>query len=292
VVEIQKVLVEQLRILETMTPLSFLEFRDLLGSSSGFQSFQFRMLEIKLGLRREQRMRYNGKDFEQSLTPSQQIEVAAVESEKSLFENVDRWLARHPFLAHKEFDFWDEYKESTRRMFQADRKRILQDSSLSAQEQKEMLEPVEGTSANFEILFDEAKYTSLLDAGKKRLSYKALKAAILIKCFQEEPLFQMPHNLLELVVELDANMRTWRYRHAVMVHRMLGLKVGTGGSSGYHYLRATANEHQIFSDFFDLSMFLVPRTCLPILPAVIKKHFGFFFDNVDDDGVLRSEPPK
>ena len=30
-----------------------------------------------------------------------------------------------------------------------------------------------------------------------------------------------------------------------MVHRMLGVKIGTGGSSGYHYLRATAQRHKV-----------------------------------------------
>src|SRR5499426_2692484 len=53
---IQKVLVEQIGILETMTALDFLEFRDLLAPSSGFQSVQFRHIENKLGLRRTQRL--------------------------------------------------------------------------------------------------------------------------------------------------------------------------------------------------------------------------------------------
>ena len=46
---ILKVLVAQIDILETMTPLEFLSFRDRLESGSGFQSFQFRELEFVLG---------------------------------------------------------------------------------------------------------------------------------------------------------------------------------------------------------------------------------------------------
>ena len=38
-------------ILETMTPLSFMDFRDYLTSASGFQSFQFRLMENKLGVK-------------------------------------------------------------------------------------------------------------------------------------------------------------------------------------------------------------------------------------------------
>ncbi len=49
VLTILKVLVAQIDILETMTPLEFLSFRDRLESSSGFQSHQFRELEFSLG---------------------------------------------------------------------------------------------------------------------------------------------------------------------------------------------------------------------------------------------------
>src|ERR671910_3135801 len=49
ILTILKVMVAQLDILETMTPLEFLSFRDRLESGSGFQSFQFRELEFALG---------------------------------------------------------------------------------------------------------------------------------------------------------------------------------------------------------------------------------------------------
>ena len=50
-VEIEKVLVEQVGILETMTPMDFLAFRDRLAPASGFQSLQFRELEYALGMK-------------------------------------------------------------------------------------------------------------------------------------------------------------------------------------------------------------------------------------------------
>ncbi|HKG33766.1 MAG TPA: tryptophan 2,3-dioxygenase family protein [Gemmatimonadales bacterium] len=49
ILTILKVMVAQLDILETMTPLEFLSFRDRLESGSGFQSYQFRELEYALG---------------------------------------------------------------------------------------------------------------------------------------------------------------------------------------------------------------------------------------------------
>ena len=55
IIEIQKILIDQVRILETMTAMDFLEFRDHLFPSSGFQSSQFRKLENKLGLKKADR---------------------------------------------------------------------------------------------------------------------------------------------------------------------------------------------------------------------------------------------
>ena len=56
ITEIQKLLIQQVSVLETMTPLDFLDFRDYLFPASGFQSAQFRLVENKLGLRAEDRM--------------------------------------------------------------------------------------------------------------------------------------------------------------------------------------------------------------------------------------------
>src|SRR5438067_5453626 len=53
VVEIERVLVAQIHILETMTPISFLGFRDELNPASGFQSMQFREIEFASGLKHE-----------------------------------------------------------------------------------------------------------------------------------------------------------------------------------------------------------------------------------------------
>src|SRR5438132_9258062 len=51
VVEIEKLLINQIHILETMTPISFLGFRDELNPASGFQSMQFREIEFSSGVK-------------------------------------------------------------------------------------------------------------------------------------------------------------------------------------------------------------------------------------------------
>ena len=53
VVEIEKLLIQQIHILESMTPISFLAFRDQLNPASGFQSMQFREIEFTSGLKDE-----------------------------------------------------------------------------------------------------------------------------------------------------------------------------------------------------------------------------------------------
>src|SRR6266478_6232662 len=53
VVEIEKLLINQIHILETMTPISFLGFRDQLNPASGFQSMQFREIEFSSALKDE-----------------------------------------------------------------------------------------------------------------------------------------------------------------------------------------------------------------------------------------------
>jgi tryptophan 2,3-dioxygenase len=57
VVEIEKLLVMQIHILETMSPVRFLGFRDELNPASGFQSMQFREIEFSSGLKNERILR-------------------------------------------------------------------------------------------------------------------------------------------------------------------------------------------------------------------------------------------
>ncbi len=93
---ILQVLVKKIDILETMTPLDFLDFRDMLRPASGFQSMQFKILEAKLGLRMEARF---GKQYYTSqLKPEHKAEIEALEGETTFFELIDGWLARMPFF--------------------------------------------------------------------------------------------------------------------------------------------------------------------------------------------------
>src|SRR6187455_338455 len=91
-VTILKVLVHQIDIMETMTPMDFLDFRDMLRPASGFQSWQFKALEARLGLQFQQR---HGQEYYVSQLRAEQVAlIKKVESEKSLISLVNNWLER------------------------------------------------------------------------------------------------------------------------------------------------------------------------------------------------------
>src|SRR6187455_352320 len=101
-VVILRVLVHQIDILETMTPMDFLDFRDFLRPASGFQSWQFKMLEAKLGLKFEAR---HGQEYYLSMLKPEYVEnVKKVESQKTFLELIDIWLKRMPFF--KDENLW------------------------------------------------------------------------------------------------------------------------------------------------------------------------------------------
>ena len=60
-----------------------------------------------------------------------------------------------------------------------------------------------------------------------------------------------------------------------MVEKMLGQKIGTGGSSGQGYLKETVNNHKVFTDLCNISTLLISRSYLPELPNNIKNTLGF-----------------
>lgn len=251
-VEIWKLLVEQVNILDTMTPMDFLDFRDLLTPASGFQSYQFRCFEAKLGLRMEDRF---AKEYYQKQLRDEHLEqINDVEQSRSLFEVVENWLARMPFWAEKFWegsDFWAGYRE-------------IYAAGLSQRE------TVEISMAEFDGLFFGKG-----EGRDVRLSPDATRAALFITLYREYPLLQLPFQFLSKLLEMDELMSTWRYKHLIMVRRMIGMRAGTGGSSGAGYLKGALESHNIFKDFARLATYLVPRQKLPKLPATLVQHLSF-----------------
>ncbi len=276
---IQALLVQQIEVIETMTPLDFLEFRDLLVPASGFQSIQFKQIEIILGIKQENRIPADRDFYRTRLTLEQQQELNQLESQPSLLELTDRWLQRMPFLQFGKFDFWRHYGEAVEQMLLSDRSIVESNPALSSGNREIQLAALETTRKTLKSVLEPAAFESLRQAGEFRFSHRGFLAALFINLYRDEPMMYLPFRYLTLLLEIDSGFTTWRARHALMVQRMLGTKIGTGGSSGHDYLNRTTQRNRVFLDLFNLSTFLVPRSALPELPAELTQALGFRFGN-------------
>ncbi|XP_023348799.1 tryptophan 2,3-dioxygenase, partial [Eurytemora carolleeae] len=125
----------------------------------------------------------------------------------------------------------------------------------------------------YDSIFDSEKHNSLVTRGERRFSYMALQGALMISLYREEPRFHQPSQILQSLMDIDSLITKWRYNHVILVQRMLGsAQIGTGGSSGYQYLRSTLSErYKVFLDLFNLSTFLIPRQLIPQLTPEVNK---------------------
>ena len=186
ILTILKVLVAQLDILETMTPLEFLSFRSRLEAASGFQSDQFRQIEFVLGAKRESAIaRFAGREPRPGGARTSIPGAHAV--------------GRLPALPE------------TRGLSGADRASGHATSPRQSPRQPEIQE-------------------------------------ILLEVYRKDAKTQ---GICERLVDLDEGFAEWRYRHVRMVERTIGVKPGTGGSSGAAYLRTTLGQN-LFPDLWEI----------------------------------------
>lgn len=266
---------EQVHILDTMTPLDFLSFRNLLVPASGFQSVQFRLIEAKLGLRMQQRHRaaYYKRTNEGGFTDVDYAVINAVEQAPSLVVHLNNWLERMPFL-NKELwvkfstdastdtpinthPFWNTYRK-------------LYADSLNVYE-KNKLADFDYILLNYRGNLTEEQCSEL----RQQFTATALQAALFIILYRNYPLFQTSFQIIDALIETDHLLGTWRHEHINMVRRMIGMRVGTGNTSGAGYLEGAAQMHYIFKDLAGLSTFLIERRKLPALPDAVLQHLTY-----------------
>jgi tryptophan 2,3-dioxygenase len=173
VLTILKVLVAQLDILETMTPLEFLTFRERLEAASGFQSDQFRQLEFALG----RKSRATIDRFPAGSRARRALDARY--ARPTIWDAFLRYLSREGYEVP---------------------------AAALARDVTSDVEPSDALQA------------------------------ILIKIYRTDP---KNSEMCERLVDLDEGVQEWRYRHVKMVERTIGVKMGTGGSSGAAYLRST-----------------------------------------------------
>jgi tryptophan 2,3-dioxygenase len=185
VLTILKVLVAQLDILETMTPLEFLSFRERLEAASGFQSDQFRQLEFSLGRKSRQAI--------ERFPPGSRARAALERrySDSTLWDAFLRYLSREGYLVPAAS--------------------LARDTTAEVEPSEELQQ-------------------------------------ILIEVYRKDP---KNSEMCERLVDLDEGVQEWRYRHVKMVERTIGVKPGTGGSSGAAYLRATIGS-PLFPDLWEI----------------------------------------
>ncbi len=167
---IQAVMTLSWDVLATMTPSDYSRFRNVLGSSSGFQSDQFRTVEYLLGLKDKRYL-----DFQQDRPAARDAMQAALDS-PSLWDEAIAALARAGF-------------------------------DVPDPEERQTPDPrVEAAWAD--VYRDTARWWEL-------------------------------YQLAEKLVDLDDALATWRHKHVLTVERVIGGKMGTGGTAGVKYLQST-----------------------------------------------------
>jgi tryptophan 2,3-dioxygenase len=244
VTTILKVLVQQIDIMETMTPMDFLDFRDMLRPASGFQSYQFKVMEAKLGLKFEQR---HGQNYYTAQLKEKDIAVIKeAENGQSVLQLINAWLERMPFITA---EFWNNYQN------------VYVNSLAEA----------EKNNAEFfaNVFNDDAVDT------ERNLTPKACRAALFIMLYHGYPMLELPFQLLDTLLEIDNQLGNWRNRHINMVRRMIGTRIGTGGSTGAGYLKAAMDKHYIFKELAQLNSFLINRRQLPVLPKELVERLGY-----------------
>ena len=269
-----KLAVQQMEVMETLTPQDFLNFRDKLVPSSGFQSFQMRELEILMGLEESERIHYGGVDPIRHIeeiaqdTPAGKLanaRVNAVRQEKTLLAALNDWLYRTPVQGSTPSDPGDEevvnaFIEEYLAAMDANIEHTLQrlvDTLGDAGGMGKRMETVKNAARTF--LY--ADHPGLDDVQRKRV--RRVRAAVLfIESYRHLPLLSWPRLLLDRIVETEEQLVIWRHRHARMVERLIGRRVGTGGSGGVDYLDKTG-KYRVFKDLWSVRTLLLPADRLP-----------------------------
>ena len=220
VIETFKLMSQQWRVMETLEPQDFLNFRDELGTASGFESFQMREMESLMG----------SKWIDGKL-------IGKPETSNSLYDVTCDWLERTPIQGSVYGSTSDEKNVDD----------FIADYLLA---HKKLYPDTNKDAVNF---FEEESSLRRRRAG-----------LVFIESYRELPLLAWPRKLISTLIELEQSMILWRTSHARMVERMIGRRIGTGGSSGVDYLDMTT-KYRVFVDLWAVRSILIKKEALPEL---------------------------
>lgn len=278
---------DQFGVMETLSPQDFLAFRDKLIPSSGFQSFQMREIELLCGLADAERVdsgfgdplaaiRRMGKGSEAGEYAIGRLEAAL--AEQSLRDALHAWLWRTPIQGSAPGEagdeaavsaFVDRYLDSMRQRYASQVERLVGAGVMERGAAEAKFDGMLGLAGEFLRAEDTD------DPARLR---RVRAAIVFIESYRELPLLAWPRVLLETVVEMESRMVLFRSRHARMVERIIGRRVGTGGSAGVDYLDNTT-KYRVFKELWAVRTILLPRDALPALEGA--DAYGF----VDEAGI-------
>ena len=173
-------------VLSTLTPAEYYAFRGSLGNSSGFQSYQYRMVEFLLGNKKAVLMEPHRH------RPEVFAALDALHRAPSIYDEAVRLLARRGFEVNP--------------------------------------------------ACVERDWTTLH-------AFDPTVMAAWIKVYRDTDTHWELYELAEKLVDLEDAFRQWRFRHVTTVERIIGLKRGTGGTSGVGYLRSVV-EVELFPELW------------------------------------------
>jgi len=273
--EIFKLMATQWSVMETLTPQGFLSFRDGLGSASGFESFQMRKFEILLGLKNEDRLfgmdpidtfRKLAENSEKDAAILQDLEDAL--AKPSLEESLMKWISRTPIMgsiygSEKDSESVEDYVN----------KHLLAHKSMGEDAAKRMSSY--GTSDLDKAVerFNSAHQSAISFLVPEGKINRARASLLFIESYRELPLLAWPRKLIDAIVELEESMVKWRHSHARMVERIMGRRIGTGGTSGVDYLDKTS-QYRVFKDLWAVRTILVKSDKRPEL--INPDFYGFY----------------
>jgi tryptophan 2,3-dioxygenase len=212
----------------------------------------------------------HGKEYYTAQLREEQVGIIKrAESNQSLLQLLNSWLERMPFF--NEDGNWTNFVASPSSMeLSPDLYQHPFWTEYRHRYQGSLAEVEKGNLEAFDNMFLRKS-----SPGERLLSERASRAALFIMLYRGYPMLQLPFQLLNALLEIDEQLSSWRYRHMNMVHRMIGTRIGTGGSSGKDYLKAAADKHFIFREIAQLNSFLIERRKLPVLSHEMERRLGF-----------------
>lgn len=263
-------------LMETMRTQDYLTFRDKLHPASGFQSAQLREIEILLGLDERDRVLFgNEASYRDALrapdggpSPASRRVERRLADLPTLKTAVYSWLSRTPIHGRTPQDEGDagavaafvrEYLQGHRRLCERALEHAVLVQALSPADRERL-------RGRYEAQFAGARtHLEATDTPPaERAATQRLRAAILfVDSNRELPLLSWPGQVIDALIECEQAMLVFRQRHARMVERVIGRRVGTGGSDGVAYLDETALRYRIFTEIWAARTLLLPPDLSP-----------------------------